>query len=136
MIFAYIQYIFFTFFPLKNINSLFSMYECFACMHVYRTHESNAHRGQKSVGSPSPGTEGTVFGYWEWNLGSLEEQQVLLTTEFSLQSQTIYFVLSLFIENRICHIINSDYCYHFPNSSLFLPTSPASQIHTFCSLSL
>lgn len=68
--------------------------------------------------------------------GPLEERQVLLTTVSSLQPQTTYFILSLFIENRICHIINSDYGYQSPNSSLFLPTSPGTQIHTFCSLSL
>jgi hypothetical protein len=50
------------------------------------------------VGVGSPGTEVTdscepPCGYWELNLGPLEEQPVFLTTESSLQPLGCLFVL-------------------------------------------
>lgn len=60
----------------------------FASMYVCRLCMPSAHRGQKKV-SHSSGTGATEgyeppYGYWEWNLGSLEDQSMLLTVKPSL----------------------------------------------------
>lgn len=42
-------------------------------------------RPEKGVRFPGAPVKGSHGGCWEWNLGPLQEQQVLLTTEAFLQ---------------------------------------------------
>jgi hypothetical protein len=59
---------------------------------------SGTHRAQKGIESPRTGLMGGCelsCGYWELNLGALQEQQVLLTDKLSLQP--LVGILILFI---------------------------------------
>ena len=68
---------------------LFYVYGCFACMHVCVPCAFSAHRSGKrasdTLGMKSDNCE-LSCGYWELNLGPLNNQPVLLVTEPSLQS--------------------------------------------------
>jgi len=81
--FVFLLYVFMHFFSY--------VYECFylyVCMHVHPVCAWCLRRSEEGIRSPGTGDkEGCEppCGFWELNLGPLQEQQVLLTTEPSLQ---------------------------------------------------
>lgn len=72
-------------------------------MYVSTPHTCNAFGTQKRVLEP-PGIGVMVgceppYGFWELNLGLLQEQQVLITAEPSLLGLNSYFCYRLFISD-------------------------------------
>lgn len=60
------------------------------CMTMHHVSAWCPQRSEQGVLSPAPGAVCSCqlpYGYWKWNLGSLQEQSVFLTNELSLQSQ-------------------------------------------------
>jgi hypothetical protein len=82
--------------------------ECFACMYTYapaRRHTVGPTELRRGAGSPETGVTGggeaSWRGCWELNPDSLEEQLVLLTTEFPLQLSIMTSYTSHDSENQL-----------------------------------
>jgi hypothetical protein len=76
---------------LNNKSLLFSLNIWVFCLHI---HLYITRRPEEGIKYPGTGfTDGCEppRGCWELNLGLLEDQQVLLTTELSIQSPTVRF---------------------------------------------
>lgn len=81
---------------------------------------SGTHRAQKGIESPRTGLMGGCelsCGYWELNLGALQEQQVLLTDEPSLQPPcrnnfNMNFFLPVSFSNILCEFFLAYHHHH------------------------
>jgi hypothetical protein len=64
-----------------------------ACVPLYHLYAWSVQRTEEDIGSPGTGVTGgcePLFGCWESNLGPVQEKQVFLTTELTLQPPAVF----------------------------------------------
>ena len=85
-----------------HLFNLFYVYECFAYMYVCVpcVYMIPPRRPEKDIKYPGTGVTDNCeppCGCWELNLGPLQEQQVLLTSEWSLKAPIYPLIVLLFL---------------------------------------